>query len=203
MPTNVQPFEIIVAPFSAYWAPTGEAFPLIDAAPAGNWQLIGKSGDRNYSEDGVTVSHSQTVELIRTLGSTGPRKASRTEEILSIAFTLFDMTLEQYRLAINLNAVAVTAAGGGTAGFKTLQLYRGVSVATHALLLRGTASPEGDGWNSQYEVPYCFHAGSPEPVFRKGQPAGLALGFTTIEDPNAASAAERFGQLIVQHQDPI
>jgi len=202
MPTNVQPYEIILAPFTAYWAPTGEAFPAIDAAPAGNWQLIGKSGDRNYSEEGITVRHSQTVELIRTLGSTGPRKASRTEEIFSISFTLFDMRLEQYRLAINLNTVAVTAAGTGTAGFKELPLYRGVQVATHALLLRGI-SPEGDGWNAQYEVPYCFHSGSPEPVFRKGQPAGLALDFTVIEDPNAAAAAERFGAGKVQHQDPL
>lgn len=203
MPTNVTPFEIIVAPFSAYWAPTGEPFPAIDAAPAGNWQLIGKSGDRNYSEEGVTVRHSQTIELIRTLGTTGPVKASRTEEILAVAFTLLDMTLEQYRLAVNLNSVAVTAAGAGTPGYKTLHLYRGVTVATHALLLRGTASPEGDGWNSQYEVPYCFHSGNPEPVFRKGQAAGLALEFMTIEDPNAATPAERFGRLIVQHQDPI
>ncbi len=202
MPTNVQPFEIIVAPFSAYWAPTGEAFPAIDAAPSGNWTLIGKSGDRNYSEEGVTVRHSQTVELIRTLGSTGPRQASRTEELFSITFTLFDMRLEQYRLAINLNTVAVTAAGSGTAGFKELPLYRGVQVATHALLLRGI-SPEGDGWNRQYEVPYCFHSGSPEPVYRKGQAAGLALDFTTIEDINAASDAERFGRLLDQHQDPL
>ncbi len=44
-----------------------------------------------------------------------------------------------------------------------------------ALLIRGDASPYGDAYGSQYEIPACFQSGSPEPVFTKGEPAGLAL----------------------------
>lgn len=199
----MEPFEIIATPFAIYRAPVGEAFPAIDAAPAGNWTLIGTSGDRSYSEDGVTIVHSQTIEQARPLGSTGPVKAFRTAEDLMIRCTLWDMTLEHYARALNDNAVATTAAGAGTAGYKALNHYRGLNVATMALLIRGAASGYGDGWNSQYEVPVVYQSGSPEPVHRKGTPAGLALEFTALEDPNAASAAARFGRLVVQHQDPL
>ena len=197
------PFEIIAAPFIVYKAPAGEAFPLIDADPAGNWVKIGTSGDRNYSEDGVTVAHQQSIEQFRMLGSTGPVKASRTEEGLMVRFTLHDLLLEEYAKSLNDNTVATTAAGSGTAGFKTLKTYQGLDIATTALLVRGDVSPEGATWKTQYQIPNGFQSGSPEVVFSKGAPAGLALEFTALEDPGAASAADRFGSLIVQHQTPL
>jgi hypothetical protein len=194
-----QPFEIVAAPFTGYWAPVGEAFPLIDVAPAGNWVKIGTSGDRNYSGEGVTVALGQTLEPVRPLGSTGPRKMLRIEESMMVRFTLWDSLLEQWRLALNQNAVATTAAGSGTAGFKKLGLYRGLDVEQIALLVRGDVSPYGATWKSQYQVPVCVQSGSPEPVYAKGAPAGLALEFTVLEDPSAATVDERFGNLIVQH----
>lgn len=197
---NAAPFEIIAAPFTGWWAPVGEAFPAIDAAPAGNWVKIGTSGDRNYDEDGVTVAHEQTIEQVRAVGGTGPRKAFRTEEGLIVRFSLMDLTLEQYRLALNSNPVATTAAGSGTAGFKALNAYRGLDISTMALLLRGGVSPYGASFQSQFEIPVCFEGGSPEPAFKKGEPAGLALEFMVLEDPSASTEAERFGRLKQQHQ---
>lgn len=197
------PYEIISNPFTLYWGPVGESFPAVDATPAGNWVKIGTSGDRNYSDEGVTVAHEQTIEKFRGAGATGPQKVGRTEEDLMIRMTLWDMTLEQYRLALNNNAVATTAAGSGTAGFKALNIYRGLSVQTMALLIRGPVSAYGDGWNSQYEVPLAYQSGSPEPAFAKGAPAGLAVEFTALEDPSAASEAERFGRVKVQHQTAL
>ena len=196
----MEPYEIIAAPFTLWLAPVGEAFPAIDAAPAGNWAKLGGSGGQDYNEEGVTIVHSQTVETFRGLGSTGPRKAFRTAEDMMLRLTLHDISLEQYSQAMGGNAVAATAAGSGTAGFKAMQLYRGLEVTRFALLARGSASAYGAGWNSQYEVPACFQSGSPEPVFNKGNPAGLALEFTVLEDPEAASAAARFGRLVMQHQ---
>lgn len=195
----MQPYEIIAAPFTLWWAPTGTAFPLIGAAPAVEWIKVGTSGDRSESEEGVTVAHGQEINQVRTAGSTGPVKAFRTEESLVVSLTLLDITLEQYRLSLNGNAVATTAAGVGTAGFKALKLYKGVDVAAMALLVRGEVSGYGDGWRSQYEIPVCFQSGSPEPVFTKGEPAGLALEFTALEDPAAATPDARFGRLVMQH----
>lgn len=198
-----KPFEILAAPFTLWAAPTGTAFPTISAAPAEAWKKIGTSGDRNYSDEGVTVAHSQSIKTVRGAGATGPQKAWRTEEDLVASLTLWDLTLEQYAIAMNGNTVATTAAGIATAGFKTLKLYQGVQVATMALLIRGDVSAYGDGWNSQYEIPVCFQSGSPEPVFSKGDPAGLALEFTALEDPAAATADARFGRLVMQHALPL
>lgn len=196
------PYEVIAAPFEAWVAPVGEPFPLIDEAPSANWSLIGTSGDRSTTEDGVFVSHSQTTEIVRGLGATGPIKVFRTEEDLIIRLTVMDITLEQYTHALNANTVTETAAGTGTAGFKTMSMHRGSSVSQNALLVRGKVSPYGDGWNTQYEVPVVFQTGTPELVFQKGTPAGLALEFTAIEDPNVSAPADRFGQIVEQNADP-
>src|SRR4051812_30811466 len=127
---NSLPYEIIAAPFDVYFAPVGTAFPLIDVAPAAPWAKVGSSGDLNYFAEGVKVKHSQSIERWRALGDAGSRKAFRTEEDLMISLILADLTLEQYAHALNGNAVAVTAAGVGTAGYKKIGLSRGFSVAT-------------------------------------------------------------------------
>ncbi|WP_346915032.1 hypothetical protein [uncultured Roseibium sp.] len=195
-----EPFEIIAAPFTAYVAPVGEAFPAVDADPAGNWVKIGTNGDESMDEEGVTVQHAQELNKVRSLGSTAPLKAFRTAEDLMISFTLLDVTLEATSLGLNSNTVATTAAGSGTAGFKTLQFYQGEQVATMALLLRAGVSPYAAAMNMQYQLPRCFQSGNPEPVYRKGEPAGFALEFTALKDPNAVTKAASFGQLVIQHQ---
>lgn len=192
------PFEIVAGPFTLWLAPVGTAFPLIGAAPAGTWIKVGTGGDKNYSDDGVTVMHSQNIEQVRPAGTLGAVKAFRTEEDLMVSLTLWDITLEQYATALNGNTVSTTAAGAGTAGFKKIGLSRGQEVTTYALLARGI-SPYGDGYTAQYEVPRCYQSGNAEPVYVKGVPAGLELEFTALEDATAASAAERFGRFVTQH----
>ncbi len=199
MPT---PFEIIAAPVTVYQAIVGEPFPLIDAAIAGNWAKIGTSGDRNITEDGITVAHPDEVEIFYSVGGTGPQKVFRVREGFTINFQLADITLEQYRHVLNDNSVTDTAASSGVAGIREVDIYRGVEVSQIALLIRGTFSAYGDTWNSQFQIPNCFQTGSPEPVFRKGVPAALAFEFTAIEDPLAATAADRFGKLVMQDAAP-
>lgn len=195
---STKPFEIIAAPFTAYLAPVGEAFTDVDETPAGNWVKVGTSGDKNVTEDGVTVSHPQTLEYFRMLGSSGPLKAVRTEEDLMISFVLADLTLEQYKHVLNLGTVSTVAAGSGTPGYKHLPTRRGLDVAERALLLRGP-SPYADAMNMQFEVPRVVHSGEPEVVFSKGEPAGLLFELTALEDPAAASDSLRFGRIVEQN----
>lgn len=199
MPENVTPFEVIMAPFELYVAPVGSVFPDVDEDPDGSeWTLVGTSGDLNYLDEGVTVEHSQTVAFWRSLGSTGARKAVRSEEDLKIRLTLADLSLEQFKLAMNLNTITPTAPGAGVPGSKKIGLSRGATVQQRALLLRGP-SPYGDNMTAQYEVPIAVHSGSPSVTFRKdGTPASLALEFTALVDENAANAEERFGRLVAQ-----
>lgn len=199
---NSVPYEVIAAPFVVWIAPVGTAFPLIDAAPGAGWAKVGTSGDLNYSSEGVTVEHSQSINFWRSLGDSGSRKVFRQEEDLKIRLMLADVSLEQYKLALNSNSVTTVAAGSGTAGYKKLGLSRGISVATVALLVRGP-SAYGDDWNGQYEVPRAAQSGNPSVVLRRSEPAALSLEWTALVDPNAASEDERFGRLVIQHADPL
>ncbi len=196
------PYEIVGAPLTLWLAPVGTAFPLVNAAPAGAWVKIGTNGTRNQSEEGVTVRHMQSLSKVRPGGALGAVKAFRTEEDLSFSMTLWDITLEQYKLALNAATVTTTAAGAGTAGFKTMGLSRGLAVTEHALLARGV-SPYDEVMTAQYQVPRCYNSDSPEVAYRKGVPAGLRLTFEALEDLGAASDALRFGSMVFQHQAPL
>lgn len=191
-----KPFEIIAAPFSVYIAPVGEPFPNVDEAPAGNFVLLGTSGDRNYSEDGVKISHPQTHEFFRFLGATHPRKANRTEEDMMIEFDLADLTAAQYKFAMNENAITDVAAGSGTPGFQFFSLARGLVTAEHALLVRGPSAAD-DAFNSQYEIPRVIHVGEPEIVFKKDEVAFISMIFQALEDP-ADQVNLPFGRYVIQ-----
>ena len=195
-----KPYEMIVSPFEVWLAPVGEVFPDVDVDPVANWEKLGTNGKRNQSEDGITVTHEQTLVEHRTVASTGPVKVGRTEENLSIEMTLEDLSLEQYAKVMNNVTVTTVAPGTSIIGTKEFNLRQGVDVSTFALLCRGK-SPYGDGWNMQYEVPVAYQADNPAPVFKKGDPAGLKLTFKALEDPDAATDAERFGKVIAQNAD--
>lgn len=194
------PLEVVAAPFEIWLGPVGEAFPNIEDTPVGNWVKIGTSGNRSITEDGVTVQHQQTIEQFRSLGSTGPMKAFRTEESLIITFTIADITLENYKHALNQNTVTDTAVGGN-AGFRDVDLYLGLTLDQRALLVRGlNASPYLVDTDIQYEVPLVYENGSKEIVSSKGTPIGIALEYVAIEDPSASTSADRFGKLIAMDE---
>jgi len=198
----MQPYEIIMSPAEVFLALEGEAFPVVDAIPSGNWARLGKSGSRSQSEEGVTVAHKQTVAEHSTAGSMGPVKAVRTAEGLSINMLIEDLTLEAYAKALNGAGIGQIAQAAGVAGAKVLGLSMGSEVTTYGLLIR-FPSPEGDGMNAQYEVPKCFQAGNPTVKFvSTGDAAGLEFSFVVLEDPNAATDRERFGRVTVQSSFP-
>lgn len=198
MSNNSVPYEIIAAPFTLWVAAVGTSFPLIDAAPSGSWSKVGSFGDQNYTEDGVTISHSEETEKFKSLGGIGVRKVFMTGSELMIGLKLADLTLEAYSLALNGNAVTTVAAGSGTAGYKKIGLSPGLAKTAYALLLRGP-SPYGENWNLQYEVPRAMEESAKEVTMRKGTPAALDLKWSALEDPDAASVDERYGVIRAQY----
>lgn len=180
---GVEPLEIIGAPFTVYVAPVGTAFPEIDDEPAAfdaDWFLLGTSGDKNYDDDGVTIGGDQSIELFRGAGSTVPRKAFRTEEDLIVEFNLVDMSPEQWAMVTDDASITTTAAGVGIAGKKTFSMYKGLNVATFALLARGPSSAHADMY-AQFELDSAFQSGSPAPQFTKGVPASHALAYQALD----------------------
>ena len=197
----MQHTEIVMSGVTVYVAPITTAFPVVNAAPAGNWTKLGTSGDVNLGEDGVTISHEQTLNPKRTLGSTGPIKVTRSEENLTVAGVLIDLTLEQYAKVLNRCTVTDTPADDGVAGIRTIPLRQGVTVATFAVVVRGEyASPYGETFNIQYEIPVMYQSENPAPVFAKGDSANLSFTFTALED--AATPATPFGKAVFQDALP-
>jgi hypothetical protein len=178
-----QPYEYISGPFKIYLAAVGTAFPATpETAIGGAWTLLGSSGEKNYNEDGIVIRNPQNIERHRAYGTTGPRKAFRTEEDMEIEVTLEDLTLEQYKYALNGGAVTDTPAASGVAGHRALPLKRGRSVTQYALLIRAGESPYGDGWSMQYEIPRVFVDGDAEATSNKEGPMGVPITFVALED---------------------
>jgi hypothetical protein len=196
----MEPYEVMAGPYTLYLAPTGTAFPLLNAAPAAAWIKIGTSPDSaNYDEDGIVVSHVAKYQTIRSAGRTGPIKTYIEEEDYMISLKLMDVSLEAYSIALNKATISTVAAGAGTLGTKKIGLSQGSEVATYALLARGP-SPYGDDFKGQYMIPRAFQSANQKPTFKKAKPAILELEFTALENMAAASARERFGWLEAQHQ---
>lgn len=187
------PYEVLLASLSAYWAPYGEAFPAINVSPAGNWRLIGTAGPLNVSEEGVTLTMSQELFDVRVDGSAYPVKQGRTSEELTIAFTLFDLTLEQMSLVVNSNTVSTV---GGSPAYKYMYLERGASVTSFGLLLRHP-SPYNDALNMQWELHKVSHRGASEITMRRTAAAGLRMEFTAQAD-TTKPAGQLVGRVVGQ-----
>lgn len=183
--------EIVNGPLELYWAPVAEPFPDVDAAPDGNWALIGSSGSVNYHEDGVTLAFDKSFEVFRGLGNTYPLKTFITETDAFARVRMVDLTLEQFRLAFNNNAVTVDV---GPPEIETVDLDVGSTIVEMALLVRGASkSPQFETGNLQFELNRVVNTGSHEMTFSKGEPAGVDLEFRIMLDSNDA-----VGRVVVQ-----
>lgn len=176
----MQPYEIVAGPLTVYLAAYGTSFPDVDEAPGGSWTKLGTSGDKNYSDDGVTVQLPQSIETFTPAGGTVPRKAFRTEEGLVFGFTLVDFSAEQVAKISDDAAITTTSASSGVPGTKRIPLYKGLQVEGFALLARGI-SPVNESLAAQFEVKCAYQSGEPEPVFNKGEPAGFELEWTALD----------------------
>ena len=187
--SNVAPYEILTGVGELYLAPVGKTMPEVDAAPGASWISLGDT------QDGVTVTADQDIEEIRVDQETGPVKATRTEESLVLETKLAAMTLENLAYVLG-NTVTDTPAASGVIGTREVGMYRGQSVSTYAFLFRGT-SAYGD-YPAQYQVPMGYFGGAMEAEYTKDGNAAIPCEFHALVDPNAATAAERFGVLVMQ-----
>lgn len=186
--------EILFSPYDVFWAPVGEAFPIVEDAAAGNWLVLGASIAERTNEDGVMVTLEQDFEEFRSAGHSAPQEASRVSEAVIVTLTLHDLRPEMLRLVLNNNAVSSTAAGGGKAGFDEIDFERGASKPNEiALLVRGDSTQFATG-TAQYEIPRCYCSSSPEIVHTKGEAAGIEMEFRVLR----ATAAPFMGKLVSQ-----
>ena len=194
-----EPFTILYGPLVLYKGTTGEAAPDLSAdPPTATWAQVGASGAKSYTEDGVTVTPGETVELAYVLGSTAPQKARRTQETLEVAVTIWDASAELMAIAFNDADVTDTAATATTAGHRSFDMLKGREISEYALLLRGDQSPYGDGFVAQYWVPRVYSGEIGELAYVKGTPVGVALTIGALEHES-----DGFGKFYAQDADTI
>lgn len=182
------PFEIFASgAFDIFLAPPNQADPAL-AAPPVAWVKLGVAGAQDYAEDGIKITKATENNEIYGLGAYGVRKVFRTRETLKIGVTLLDATIEAYQAAFNQSAITTVV---GPPAEKNIPLQEGIATpVTRALLIRGANSPYMDGGFFTFWIPIVYQTGSPDTVFKKSDPIGLALEFTAISD-----ATNGFGKI--------
>lgn len=168
--------ELVTGPLSVYIAATGEAFPAVAAAPAGNWVLIGGSlGARRYSEDGISILQDVETSDVNSLGSIDPECVLMTGRNLRVTLMMKNLHLDQLRYAFQSNAVTANAADD------ELDLNVGPDLTVSSILIRGTSkSPQESGFNMQFEFENCIELASKEINFNKEDAAEVALEFRVL-----------------------
>lgn len=171
------PEEVLAYPLTMFLAPVGTTMPAIDDEPAdfdAAWEKLGTEGDLNYGDSGVVVSHGETVFDFTPAGSTMPTKRFRVGESLLTKLELVDLSPEQYAMVMNDAQLTTVAPHMGVAGEKSFSLFRGDSVESFAVLLRGK-SPVDNDLNLQYEVPKAFVSVNGDATFNKGVATALPI----------------------------
>lgn len=177
-----EPNEIIVGPVEVYVAPEGEAFPGVTATPGGNWQLVGKSGSKNYAESGVIIRQPVTQNPIRALGTTAPRKHVISERNFQVELGVMDLTPEAMALGYGADPDGDISHGGN---HTRLELPTDPVPLVYAMLLRVQGqSPYKDGGNMQWEISHAIQAGNGEGTFSKTNAFTQGHQWNAFEGPN-------------------
>ena len=188
--------QVLVGVGLLYIAPKGTDFPAVDDTPgdfAAAWHCLGET------QDGVTVTGSESIEHIFVDQRTGPVKAVRTEEGMTVETNLALASVENLEHIFG-NEAAEQAATSEVIGKIELPLHKGFTVTEYALLFRGTFSPadEDDGgpYNAQFELPRTHLSGDTAMAFQKGDNVQLPFTAEVLEDLDA-DPGDEFGQLVV------
>lgn len=190
----MESYEVLTGVGYLFVAPSGEAFPDLDDADVsavGNWKALGET------VDGITITYGEDIEEITVDQETGPVKAIRTGETLTIETNLAKQTLENLAQVLS-QTVATTAPGSGTVGYKSIGGYKGGAVTELALVFRGS-SPYGANYIGQLEIPVGYFGGEVGLEFTKDGVAAIPCVFHALVDPNAASTAVKFGRIKYQN----
>ena len=174
-----QPFQLMNGPFEVWIADPVELSPDVatpSASIAGNWELLGVSGDKDITEDGITITVEQDVTKFRGLGSIATRKMFRNSQDVVVSFTLADASIENYARALDDATIDMDSHR------RRIQLLMSSDVAQFSLLIRGDGkSPYGD-FNTQWWLPRASHDAPLETKYVKGEPVGLAYRWTALVD---------------------
>ena len=149
------------------------------------------------------MSHDQSLNETRCVGSSGLSKVTRETEDFMLSFELQDLTVETYARIMDDAAIVHSATGARGPGWREFGLFRGLEMHEYAIVARGYGlSSYVQGGNVQYWHKYVVQSGTPAPVFLKSQASALAVEFRALEDRDAGvPESERYGSF--RQQDTL
>ena len=173
--------KILAGGSKAYVAPSGEAMPTNLAAIGGNWSELAQG---LVTEEGVTLSVTETVNEIRSVTDLLPIDVRRTSQSIAVSFGIYDATPEAFKVALNDNEVTTTAAGSGISGVKSIDLAVGTEVTEQALLMVAPTSPSSgaDGMVTAIYMPSGRFALNGDITVNKEQ-ATIPFTYSVIKHP--------------------
>jgi len=186
---DTKPFDQLTGTQDVYVAPVGEAFPLVNAAPAGNWYLLAATDGEQ------SMQHAGALTYFRDNDHQAPVKAVRPEEEGIVRFGLVGLNLESYSRI--LDDVANLTNQAGPPATRTMPLKRGAVPNEFALLFRGAALSPYGAFPGQYQIFRGVFDGEPQPTWARDGRAMLECEFHVLED-DTQSEINRMGTLVVQ-----
>lgn len=148
------------------------------------WKVMGTNGAISYTDAGVVISKTQTINLISSVGTTAPIDAVRSDEGFSVTAVLQDTSIAVRALVANNRPVTTTNAASGVPGSQSYPGLRGVDVHTFQLLIRGKDAPlaNGNQWNLQIWVPQAYVNEDGDNNFQKASPVETSVEFMALYD---------------------
>lgn len=181
---------IYVAPLTAGAAEAEPDVNVSDPTSGTNFVVLGETdGDQVIQRTGALTFFSDNDH-------TGPRKAVRPEEGMTVRATLVNLTLEQRAYALSLASSAVTSDAGPPA-IKQLPNKRGYYPTVYTLLVKGTVHSPYGALPAQFYIPMGVFDGEPSETYAKDGRPGLEFIYTALED-TAQSSGDEFGHLTAQ-----
>lgn len=132
--------------------------------------------DVGGTDGGVSVNPRDTFRDIQVDQVIGVVKKARTNRVIQVVTTLKEATLDNLKLAFNLNTAITT---DGTSGDKTLGLGVDTSTTEHALEFVG---PGPDGFTRTFTINRAIGYASGNYQIRKDQESVVQVTFDCLPD---------------------
>ena len=128
---------------SAFSTPVDMAAPTLDTDDAALAMVanVTEIAAGLITDDGVTLSHTETIEDEMVLNETVAIDDYRTAEEWMLNLTVKSWQADVLQLVMNNNAATTTAAGSGTVGYIRIPMRKGPSVHKMGLTARVNDTP--------------------------------------------------------------
>lgn len=178
-----EPNQVVFGPAEFYIAPVGTAFTDVDVVtPLAPWTKIGVAGNKDITDEGITVRGAVTDARFRGLAGVTIRKMSLVSRDFEVSFKHADLSAEALAAAYGFAEADIEddETSGGT-NIKRITLPTSPKPFARAAMLRCDQSAAGDGFVTQYNIFCVNQVGGGEGLFSKSKPFDSMHSWVAVE----------------------